>query len=166
MLGAILLGKLAQEVYDWYAYGEERARLESLQPEFERMGMQVVVSQLKADSLRRVIQELDRDLAEKRLRIEAYDRYDHNGRLSPGLFERYRRELASYNALVEGRNANLDQWKAALARNGQVVDSFNILADRIRAIAISMGETYYPLPTPAEIASARGLSPPRDQLPN
>lgn len=166
VLGAIVLGKLAQEAYDWYAYGEERARLARLEPELTEIGLEVVLSQLRADSLRGVIDAKDRELAEKRTALEAYDRYQQNGRLSPALFRRYKRDLANYNAHVEARNGLLDEWRAAIGRNEKVVAAYNELADRIREIAGSMGEAYYPLPTPAEIASARGISVPVDQLPN
>src|SRR5680860_548451 len=135
LLGAILVGKIAQEVYDWYAFSEERERLESLEPEHERVGLEVVLSQLRVDSLRGFIEATDRELAVKRSAIEAYDRYQRDGELSPGLFGRYRRDLAEYNARVEARNDRLDDWRSAMQWNEQVVDSFNALSDRIRGIA-------------------------------
>ncbi|HET7275996.1 MAG TPA: hypothetical protein VFI91_12580 [Longimicrobiaceae bacterium] len=163
ILGAIVAGKLTKEFYDWYAYGEERATLEGMLPQLGDAGFNVVLTQLRADSMRSSIEGMDRDLSDRRTAISAYDRYARNGRLSPSLAARYRRDLEVYNQIVTERNEAFERWKATVLENHEAVERYNRLADRIRAIAALMGEQYYPLPTPAEIAVERGIAVPGDQ---
>lgn len=160
VVAAIILVKLGQEAYRWYAYADERQQIRTMSLRLEDAGFGVIRTQLEADSLRDVIVASDSVLSAFRPRLERYERRATLGTLPSTLHDSYRAELERYNRLVEERNARLYEWETVIGRNHEVVDRFNRLADSIRAVAAAMGEPYYDVPGPVEMAARRGLVAP------
>src|SRR5690606_13624320 len=104
LLAVLLAVKLGQQVYRWFAYDEERAQLQALSTRLEGAGLEVMRTQLGADSLRARIEALDEDLAERKREVGAYDRHVRGGALPSDLYPAYRETLGEYNRRVEGRN--------------------------------------------------------------
>lgn len=155
----VVLARLGGHLYRWYAHAEERAELGEMRGRLEDAGYHSVRTQLVADSLRGRIERLDRELDEGRAAVAAYDAHALRGTLPAHLYEAYQGELEGYNRRVARRNALLEDWKQAVAENHLSVERYNLLVDSIRGLAASIGEPYVNLPSPAEIASARGLVP-------
>lgn len=160
IVAALLAAKLGRQVYSWYAHEGERMQIERLSGELEEVGMEVVTTQLAADSLHSVIERMDGGLAVTRRRVESYGRRAVDGALPGRVYDEYRGDLADYNRGVGERNSRFEEWRAVVERNHAAVDRFNHLADSIRGLAIAMGEPYFSIPTPAEIALERGVEPP------
>jgi hypothetical protein len=160
IMAALLAAKLGHQVYSWYAHEGERTQIEQLSGELEEVGVEVVTTQLAADSLRWVIERMDGGLEATRRKVESYGRRAVDGALPGRVYDAYRAELDDYNRGVGERNSRFEEWRAIVERNHAAVDRFNRLADSIRGLAIAMGEPYFSIPTPAEIALERGLEPP------
>lgn len=156
----LVVGRLGRQTYLWYAHQDERGEIETLSTELEDAGMEVVLTQLAADSLHRLISGLDEGLADTRRHVDSYGGRAIGGMLPPGVYDAYRSELDAYNQRVGERNVLYGRWRDVIDRNHAAVDRFNRLADSIRGFAATMGEPYYPIPTPAEIATAAGIEPP------
>ena len=161
VLGVLVAARVAHQTYQWYAHDEERARIQGLTEELEHVGLDVVRTQLAIDSLRAVVEEMDHQLEGTRAAVAAYQRHAVGGALPAHLYEAYRGDLEIHNRRVVERNARFDQWREAASRNHAAVRRFNALAESIRATAAEMGEPYYSIPTPAEIALEHGLTPRR-----
>lgn len=159
----LLVGRLGQQTYLWYAHQDERVRIETLSDELENAGMEIVVTQLEADSLHRIISRMDEGLEGTRRHVDSYGGRAVGGMLPPGVYDAYRNELDAYNRRVGERNALYGRWREVLDRNHAAVDRFNGLADSVRGLAAAMGEPYYPIPTPAEIATEAGIAPPDER---
>lgn len=157
----LVVAKVGHQTYRWYAHDEERARIEALTGELEDVAIEVVSSQLVADSLREAIEASDRELEAARATIAAYEAHSVGGALPVHLYEPYRSELEAHNRRVLTRNQAFERWRGAIHRNRTAVDRFNALADSIRVTAAAMGEAYYSIPTPAEVALERGIEPRR-----
>lgn len=161
ILAVLVLAKVGHQAYRWYAHDEERARIQALSGVLEDVAIEVVASQLVSDSLRAEIESTDRELETTRAAIARYEEHSIGGALPARMYGPYRRELQAHNRRVEERNAMYERWRDAIARNHAAIDRYNALADSIRATAAAMGEPYYSIPTPAEVALERGLSPRR-----
>lgn len=161
VMALLVAAKVGHQTYRWYAHDEERARIESLTGELEDVAIEVVSSQMVADSLRDSIQASDEELEAARAAIAAYEAHAVGGALPVHLYEPYRRELEAHNRRVVARNRSFERWRAAVDRNRAAVTRYNALADSIRMTAAEMGEAYYSIPTPAEVALERGIRPPR-----
>lgn len=157
----LIAGKVGYETYRWWVHDEERARIGLLSGELEDVAVEVVSSQLNADSLRREIEGMDEALQHSRSALVRFEVQSVGGSLPARLFAPYSRELERHNRGVVARNAVLQEWREAVQRNHAAVGRYNALADSIRATAAEMGEPYYPIPTPAEVAVERGIEPPR-----
>lgn len=157
----LVFAKVGHQTYRWYAHDEERARIETLTGELEDVAIEVVSSQLVADSLRDAIQASDRGLEAARAAIAAYEAHAVGGALPVHLYDPYRRELEAHNRQVVSRNQSFERWRGVVDRNRAAVDRYNALADSIRMTAAEMGEAYYSIPTPAEVALERGIEPRR-----
>lgn len=155
----LVAGKIGLQTYRWYVHDEERARIQALSSELEDVAVEVVGTQLVSDSLRAVIEGMDEDLEGRRVRIAEYERHAVNGALPVHLYDGYRRELELHNRLVVERNSGYEMWHDAVSRNHAAVERYNALVDSIRSTAAEMGEPYFTIPTPAEIAVERGISP-------
>lgn len=159
-LGLLLLlalaatAKAGTEWVRWTGSQTERAQLQALRERALDAGVSVVRTQSRSDTLRRGIESADSALARSLAGVERYARYQP---LSPGLYARYRRELARYNAGVELRNRQVERWRAVRRENQGAVARYNAVADSIRSIAEAIGEPYYPVPAPIEAAAERGL---------
>lgn len=160
LLGLILL-RVGQEGYRWWAYADERDQLRELTARLEEVGFEVVWTQLAADTLRQRIEEADSMLRSARVRVDGYERRAERGTLPTHLYEGYRSELDAYNREARGRNAGVRRWEEVVVRNHAAVTRYNALADSIRTVAAAIGEPYYPVPTPLEVAARRGLVPAR-----
>jgi predicted nucleic acid-binding Zn-ribbon protein len=160
VLVAVILVRFGQEGYRWYAFGEERAQIRAMTERLEEVGYRVVRTQLQADSLRSSIEAADSLLENARRRMDAYERRASLGILPHAQFESYRRELETFNRDVTERNHRLAHWETVIGENHAVVEHYNQLADSIRAVAASMGEPYFDVPAPVEMAARRGLTPP------
>ena len=157
VLALVVALKIGHDLWRWWAYAEERAELRSLTARLEEVGVEVVRTQLAADSLRHGILRSDSALNLARDRVDAYESWTEGGVLPGELYARYRGELASFNRQVAERNERLTRWEEVVVRNHTVVARYNELADSIRLVAARIGEPYYPVPTPVELAERRGI---------
>ena len=149
----IIGGRIGWQYYSWYQHAPERAMLVELETELEDAAVGVIMTQVRADSIREAIDGTDAELERGRVllrnlesRAAAY-RSD-----SP-----YMRERGAFNERVNARNRMVEEWRANVSDNHHYVDRYNLLADSMRSIAGRMGEFYYPIRSPAEIATARGV---------
>jgi hypothetical protein len=157
----IAAAKLGQQLYRWYAYSEERREIGRLYAELEEAGMGVIRTQVRADTLRWAIARADEGLAASREELARYEGQLERGRLSRVLEGAYRRGLGAHNQGIVERNELFSDWRTVADSNRAFVDRYNLLADSIRRVAARMGEPYYPVPSPAEIASRQEA---RDEL--
>jgi hypothetical protein len=160
VLVVVILLKFGQEGYRWHAYSSEREQLRELSGRLEDAGYRVIRTQLRADSLRDSVLAADSVLAVARTGLKSYEAHADRGRLPPGLYDRYSRELESFNRTVVERNGRLAEWESAVEQNHEAVSRFNRLADSMRSVAAAMGEPYYDVPSPVEMAARRGLTAP------
>jgi hypothetical protein len=153
---ALLVGiQVAREAFRWYAYAEERGAVRRLGPELEEAGVAVVRTQVRADTLRREIEAADRELGQARAEVAAYERHIRNGTIPGHLYPAYRESVEEFNRRVARRNARVAELEETIRRNHEAVARYNLVADSIRWYTRRMGEPYYSIPTPAELASGR-----------
>jgi hypothetical protein len=169
---AILAGLLivvafqsAKELYRWVAYRDERGRLRALTGTLETTGARVVATQSEAERLRRAIEARDRQLEDDRRVIARYEDRAVDGAIPEALYPAYRRHINEYNRKVGERNEWYAQWKRAVEANDRAVNRYDSLADTMRALAERMGDPYYNVPSPLELAARRGLLPPAPARP-
>lgn len=155
----LLIGafKLGQQVYRWHAYAGERSEIARLEGELEEAAIGVIRTQLRADTLRREIEDADHDLGASRGELERAERRFVTQPVSRSAESAYRRNLADHNQRVARRNELFRDWRDTVDRNHLFVDRYNLLVDSIRGLAERMGEPYYPIRSPAEIAA--GVDP-------
>ncbi|CAN5735657.1 hypothetical protein BH23GEM6_BH23GEM6_16550 [soil metagenome] len=161
VLIAVILVKVGEEAYRWFAFPEQREQLREVDTRLEEAGYQLVRSQIRVDSLRTLVGQADENLMEGRSRLDSLEQYADRGTLPPGIYDRYRAELTRFNLSVAQRNAILNDLESAVRRNHAAVDRYNVLADSLRGIAASLGEPYYDVPSPVEMAARRDLVHPR-----
>jgi hypothetical protein len=159
LLAVVVAVRLGTYLFHWYAYAEERGELQALSTRLEEAGVVVVQTQQRSDHLRDEIERIDRELKADERAISAYDRHARDGALPGHLYGSYRADLEAYNRVVGQRNARFERWKEVVVRNHASVNRFNALADSMRAIAAEIGEPYYPIPSPVEVAVERGILP-------
>lgn len=159
-MAAVLAVTVGRQVHSWYAHQDERTQIARLSAELEEAGVEIVTTQLAADSLRAVIERMDGGLEATRRRVESYGRQAVDGALPGRVYEGYRGELDAYNRRVGERNSRFEAWREVIERNHRAVDRFNLMADSIRGLAAAIGEPYFSIPTPAEIALERGVDVP------
>lgn len=157
LAGALILGKVAQQVYRWYAFREERAQLGALRVELVDAGADLFRVQARLDTLHREIAREDSVLRVEEKRVTRYDRYAKDGELTEGLYGVYRRDLDRYNEHVRDRNTRFEAWRRAIGAESVAVARYNLLSDSVSRIAARMGDPYYPIPRPVEAAAERGL---------
>lgn len=151
------LAKIGQQVYRWQAFSAERVAIGRLEGELELSALGVIGTQITADSLRRAILDADETLGAAQRRLDRVDS-DVLGTSLPRAQEMvYRRNLGDYNEQVARRNELVKRWRETLEENHVHVDRYNAVADSIRGLADRMGEPFYPIRSPAEIAATRGL---------
>lgn len=155
--GALLAINLGRQAYRWIAYEEERGELRRLGEALDASALEVMRTQLRADSLRGVIERFDDTLRAERREILAMERRADAFGLPPAIYEEYRSGLAGYNRRVGARNGAYDRWREVVASNHRFVDRYNALADSMRRLGRRMGEPYLAIPSPAEIAVRHGL---------
>lgn len=159
LLGAILVAlaatKVVQQVYRWQTYQPERAAIARLEVELEAAALGVVRTQVAADSLQAAIESLDVELRDGRGDLDLLERTAMNPRVQ-GSVSGYYRSLEAYNRRVRGRNSAFARWQTTLEANREFVNRYNAVADSIRTLAEAMGELYYPIRSPAEIAVRHG----------
>ncbi|HEX6925769.1 MAG TPA: hypothetical protein VF167_10065 [Longimicrobiaceae bacterium] len=156
---ALLLYNLGRQGYRWVAYAEEREVLRRLTESVDTVALEVMRSQIAADSLRAVIEAADSELREEREALAALERRAEDNRLPPTLYDEYRSVLARYNQHVGERNAVYERWRGVVSRNHAAVERYNAIADSIRTVGAKMGEPYIPIPSPSEVAVEHGLTP-------
>jgi hypothetical protein len=120
----------------------------------------VIGTQLRADSLRRRIDETDRRLRTARDGLSLVGGASAPGTIAEDQLLEYGDGLAAYSELVDGRNDLFREWRRTVDENHAHVDRYNVLADSIRRLADTMGEPYYPILTPAEIMVRREAATP------
>lgn len=163
LVAALLLlagAKIGQQIYRWYAFAPERAAIARLEGELENAALGVVATQVRADTLQRFLESLDLELRDARGKLDLVERGARAGRVDGADATLYFRELQRYNDQVVRRNELFQQWRETLENNHRFVDRYNLTADSIRTLAEAMGEPYYPIRTPAEIAVIRGWGDP------
>lgn len=153
----LLAANLGRQLYRWAAFADERETLGTLSGELETVALEVMRTQLLADSLRTAIHSLDGILRERRRALARLERRSELGTLSPMLYEEYRRGLEAYNETVVARNGRYERWAVVVNRNHDAVRGYNLLADSMRAVGRRMGEPYLSIPSPAEVAVRHGL---------
>ena len=154
---ALIAVELAHDVYRYYAYAGERAQLRVLNEMVDAAGLDVVRTQLRADSLRATIEAMDDTLEGSRDGFADYDRMAVGGALSPRAYQEYRSRIASYNDRVAVRNAWFARLQRAVGANRDAVKQYNRLSEEIRVTAERMGELHYNVPSPVEAAVRNGL---------
>ncbi|HEX7240540.1 MAG TPA: hypothetical protein VF263_09755, partial [Longimicrobiaceae bacterium] len=97
------------------------------------------------------------ELARERRALDAYGRGSEGGALPSHLYAAYRTDLDRYNEHVERRNVRFREWRKVIQRNHASVDRYNALMDSVRAAARTLGDPYYPVPSPIEAAEERGI---------
>lgn len=155
LLAALVIARAGQQVYRWQTFGPERASIGRLEGELESAGLGVIQSQIEADSLRALLESLDVELRDSRGRLDLLERSALNTR-ARGSVSGYYRALEAHNRRVRTRNELFASWRRSLESNQEFVERYNLVADSIRFLAESMGEMYYPIRTPAEIAVENG----------
>lgn len=148
--------KIGQQIYRWYAFAPERAAIARLEGELENAALGVVATQISADTLQHSLESLDLELRDARGKLDLVERGAQVGQVDGAGATLYFRELESYNDQVVRRNELFQHWRETLENNHRYVDRYNLMADSIRTLAEAMGEPYYPIRTPAEIAVVRG----------
>jgi predicted nucleic acid-binding Zn-ribbon protein len=158
MLVVLLLlagAKLVQQLYSFYASKEERIEIARLEMGIEDAGFGIISTQIEADSLLEEVRRLDEELRAGRTRIEELERRLVGGSVTLAEERSYRERLAAHNGRVDERNAIYRRWRATVDNNSTYVERYNAIADSIRALANALGEPYYPILSPAEIAVRR-----------
>ena len=156
VLTVLGVAKLGQHLYRWQAHAPERASIAELEVRLEDVALRIVDSQIRAASLREELETLDAELEADRDRLDLFEADASDGALRVGASRGYRIALDQYNQNVVERNARFGAWRRTLEDNRLYVDSYNAIADSIRGHAERMGDPYYPIRSPAEIAVARG----------
>lgn len=147
-------GRIGWQYYQWYRHAPERDLIVVLQSELEDAAVGVITTQITSDTLQQNIEAADVQLGRGRVLLDNLER-----RLAPTRAdEAYMRQLKEFNQRVSIRNQMVDDWRMVVASNHEYVDRYNLLADSMRSVADRMGEPYYPIRTPAEIATARGVA--------
>ena len=154
-LSVLLLARVGQQVYRWQTFAPERVEIGRLEGELETAGLGVVRSQVEADSIQAALEAMDVELRDTRGTLDLLERSALNTR-ARGSVSGYYRALEAYNRRVRSRNELFASWRESLESNQRFVDRYNLVADSIRFLAESMGELYYPILTPAEIAVDNG----------
>jgi len=153
----LLVFKLGQEVYRWAVFGEERDSLRRLSVVLESTALNVMRTQLVADSLHRAIYLLDEHLEAERSALASFGHRARRGDLSTLAYDRYRELLDAFNRKVAARNESYERWKGVVDNNHRSVEGYNLLVDSIRSIGRAIGEPYISIPSPAEVAVRHGL---------
>jgi hypothetical protein len=154
----LLIGafRLAQQLYRWQAFKAERTEIVRLEVDLDSSALGIVATEMRAGTLRTAIEAADEGLASARSRLDNVERAAEVRGLDLSQEISYRDDLAAFNAEVRRRNELVREWRQILTSNHEHVDRYNLIADSIRAVALRMGEPYFPISTPAEIAAARG----------
>ena len=155
----LLLFQAIRYVYRWYAYAGERTTLEAMHERASDAGAAVVVTELRADSLHGQVTRLDRELETGRRTLAAYGKHADAGSLAPHLYDAYTADIDAYNRQVRERNTTYQAYRAVVSQNHAAVARYNAVTDSMRRIAEEIRDPYYPVPLPAEAASARGIRP-------
>lgn len=163
VLVLVVVFKLANELYRWVAYADERSRLSQLTGAIDSVGVRVVRTQITADSLQHIVEEMDRGLDGARRGVAEFEGRSVDGAIPRRIYAEYRKRLDAYNLAVRTRNARLAEWRGVVESNHQASARFNALADSMRAVATRMGEPYYEIPSPIELAVKHGLIGNREQ---
>jgi hypothetical protein len=151
----IALFKFGQQLYSYWAYHEERVELVRLEEEIGASGLGVIDTQVRADSIRSAIEKADLHLRTARNALDRFERQVLAGPVTMAVERGYRQELDAYNRLVNERNAMFSEWRDAVDRNHEYVEEYNLLVDSIRKVAAVIGEPFYPIASPAELAARR-----------
>lgn len=147
----VLVVRLSEQLYRWWAFAEERAAIAQLDEELRRVAVGVISTQLRADTLRKSIERVDSELAAGRGEVDLYEGRAGREDLGDSLEGVYREVVGRYNQMIEERNELFSTWQEVVDENHRYVDRYNLLADSIRTLAASMGEPYYPIRSPAEM---------------
>lgn len=148
--------RLGEQLYSWHVFAPERAEISHLEEDLERAALGVIATQVRADTLRKALQALDLELRQARGRVDLAERDARDGSPAEATASEYRQALGSYHRRVSQRNALFRSWRQTLEENQKNVIRYNQLVESIRELAERMGEAYYPIRTPAEIAVLRG----------
>lgn len=150
----VLGGRIGYQLITWYQAAPERELLVSLEAELEDAAVGLITTQVASDTLKEAIEAVDVELGRGR---QLLDNLEGRPGFRGGADATYLRELREFNRKVVARNQMVEDWRSTVANNHSHVDRYNMLADSIRSVATRMGEPYYPVRTPAEIATARGV---------
>ena len=154
---ALIAVELAHDAYRYYAYAGERTQLRVLGTMVDAAGLEVVRTQLKADTLLSRIKAMDDTLEGSREGFDDYDRLALDGELSQRAYREYSSRVSSYNDQVGVRNSWYLRWQHAVGENRDAVKNYNRLSEEIRTTAARMGELHYNIPSPVEAAVRNGL---------
>lgn len=150
----VIGGRIGYQLLNWYRSAPDRELLISLEAELEDAAVGLITTQVASDTLKEAIESADIDLGRSR---QLLDNLEARPGFRGGADATYLRELREFNRKVAARNRMVEDWREAVANNHTHVDRYNLLADSIRSVARRMGEPYYSVRTPAEIATARGV---------
>ena len=155
----LVVMELTHGVYRLFAFEEQRTQLRVLNDMVGDAGVEVIRTQLRADSVRTQLETMDAELEDARELFTALDARATRGRLTAAHAAEYRARVMQYNRRVAVHSFWMGEWERVLADNRQAVRRYNDLADEIRTIAATMGEQHYNIPSPVEAAVKSGLRP-------
>jgi hypothetical protein len=161
ILALFVAVELGQDAYRWIAYRGERAQLRDIGPVLDSAGVAMVRGDLRIDSLRAVIAGRDRELDRMSKSLDRYTSHSVDGSVPIQIYGAYRRDLARYNHSVDERNRLIREYQLVSGRRSDAAQRYYLLADSMRALAKRMGDPYYEVPLPAELAVKHGVRPPK-----
>ena len=147
--------KVAQQLFRFYASRDERIEIVRLESRIDEAGAGIIATRVRADSLRTAVEAMDDELREGRDRLDRIEHRLLSGPATTAQEAAYLGELGIHNALVTERNAVYREWRTSVDSHADFIGSYNAIVDSIRSLAIAIGEPYYPISSPAEIATQR-----------
>jgi Ni/Co efflux regulator RcnB len=156
---AVVAAQTAYHTWDWYRHREERAQLTELRERVVDAGAAMVIEHMEAERLRATLEVDDLTLERKTRLVDSYSRYARGLELPAHLHGAYMQDREDLKTHILERNARLEELRSALARRSSAADLYQSLSDSLRALSLSAGDPFYPIPLPAEAAAERGVSP-------
>jgi hypothetical protein len=166
IVALLVLAQIGMHLHRWYRFGEERVVLQDLRERGTDVGVDVIRSRARADTLSRTVAALDEELERRVAELRAFEEHMEGRRLPRHLYGSYRERMDRFERVLRDRDRAADEWRRQLDENRRAVIRYNAIVDSVRMIGASIGEPYYPIPNPAEAAAERGiLAPPDDGEP-
>jgi hypothetical protein len=155
---AIALIQIAESLYFWYSYHEERLHLVELREELVDEGAEMIRAQLEAEQIREHLAVADSLLTQRRLQMGEVWGSARSGARVRSAYAAGLQELDAINLEIRRRNERLDRLNSTVRRRNEAAVRYHVLADSIRSLAVRAGEPYFSVPIPAQAAAERGIT--------